>query len=238
METSALAHDTMTDNTNTPDDSEDPDSALTPKRRKLLRSLGAVTGGRNFLGALGATAGAAAVAEPVSGGGDQHSVNCLEGGRVRTRACDDEALTADDWSTGAVTARACPSNGGEVVVEVTGRVGTDREQPPERTNTSDYPNTRETTRTDVTQNQTAEVTQEQISCGDGSTQEQTIIIEQHQTTVVYAGDGPTGRAASDASRAVLNLNPGEKLTVWYTGTVSNLSVSHDDINVAIANRGD
>lgn len=227
LETSALAHDTMTDNTqSTSDDPADDDSALTPKRRKLL-------------GSLGAAAGVASFANPVSGDGDtSNSVNCLEGGRVRTRACDDEALTAGDWSTGAVTARACPSNGGEVTVEVTGRVGTDREQPPEQTNTSNYPNTRETTRANVTQNQTAEVDQTQISCGDGSTQEQTIIIEQHQTTVVYAEDNPGGGAASDASRAVLNLNPGEKLTVWYTGTISHLSASHDDINIAIANRGD
>ncbi len=217
----------MTDDTHpTSDDSnETTDGALTPKRRKLL-------------GSLGAAAGVASLANPVSGGGKANTVDCGADGRVRTRGCSDEALTSDDWSTGAVTAQACPDTGGRVLVEVTGRVGTDREHPPEQTNTTDYPNTREATRTEVTQNQTAEVTQEQISCGDGSTQEQTIIIEQHQTTIVRPDAGPIEGAASDASRALLDLRPGEKLTVWYTGQATTRVLTNSNINIAMAERVD
>ena len=68
-------------------------------------------------GAIGALTGATALAEPSAAQG---------GGAIRTRGCNDAALTAADWSTGAVTVQACPGGGGRVTVRVTGRVGENR----------------------------------------------------------------------------------------------------------------
>ncbi|MFA9416335.1 hypothetical protein [Natrinema sp. HArc-T2] len=72
---------------------------------------------RTLLGAIGALTGATALTETGTAQGD---------GTIRTRGCNDAALTADDWSTGAVTVQACSGGGGRVTVRVTGRVGENR----------------------------------------------------------------------------------------------------------------
>lgn len=77
---------------------------------------------RSVLRALGAVAGAAAVATPVAAQGD---------GEVETRGCSDAALRPSDWSTGVVTVQACPGSGGGIVeVEATGDVGPNRHRRP------------------------------------------------------------------------------------------------------------
>jgi len=86
-----------------PSDSSESDRA-SPRRRTLLGTIGALTG-------------ATALAEPSAAQG---------GGAIRTRGCNDAALTAADWSTGAVTVQACSGGGGRVTVRVTGRVGENR----------------------------------------------------------------------------------------------------------------
>jgi len=86
-----------------PSDSSESDRA-SPRRRTLLGTIGALTG-------------ATALAEPSAAQG---------GGAIRTRGCNDTALTAADWSTGTVTVQACSGGGGRVTVRVTGRVGENR----------------------------------------------------------------------------------------------------------------
>ncbi|TYT63220.1 hypothetical protein [Natrialba swarupiae] len=66
---------------------------------------------------LGALAGAVGLAGTASAQDD---------GAVQTRGCRDEELTLEDWSTGAVTVRACPGSGGRVTVDVSGQVSDQR----------------------------------------------------------------------------------------------------------------
>jgi len=81
-------------------------------------------------GAIGALTGATALAEPGAAQG---------GGAIRTRGCNDAALTAADWSTGAITVQACPGGGGSVTVRVTGRISENRYV----TNTAGLPSSRD-----------------------------------------------------------------------------------------------
>ncbi|QFU82059.1 hypothetical protein [Natronorubrum aibiense] len=82
----------------------DEESETLPARRALLGAVGAATG----LTALTGTGAAQ---------GD---------GAIRTRGCTDAELTADDWSTGAITVHDCSGTGGQVDVSVTGSVSEQR----------------------------------------------------------------------------------------------------------------
>ncbi|WP_394742883.1 hypothetical protein [Natronococcus roseus] len=90
----------------TADSATDGDSRTAPRRRTVLAALSALTG-------VSATGSATATAQ-------------RDGGRVETRGCGDEDLTPEDWSTGAMTVRACEGSSGEVTLEVTGNVSTER----------------------------------------------------------------------------------------------------------------
>lgn len=90
----------------TADSATDGDSGTTPRRRTVLAALGTLTGA-TAIGSGTATAQ-------------------QDGGRVETRGCGDEDLTPEDWSTGAMTVRACEGSSGEVTLDVTGNVATER----------------------------------------------------------------------------------------------------------------
>lgn len=49
--------------------------------------------------------------------------------------------------------------------------------------------------------------------------------------------GAAGSNGEGPSQATVSLEPGEKRTLWYTGTIAHFHMSNDDINLAIANDG-
>ncbi|MDG5759945.1 hypothetical protein QA600_11405 [Natronococcus sp. A-GB1] len=91
------------------DSATDDDSRTDPRRRAVLAAMGALTG------------------TTVAGTGTATAQQ--DDGEVETRGCSDTELTPDDWSTGALTARACPGSSGEVQLSVTGNVSHDRQVP-------------------------------------------------------------------------------------------------------------
>ena len=90
----------------TADSATEDGSETAPRRRTVLAALSALTG-------------ATAI-------GSGTAMAQQDGGRVETRGCGDEDLTPEDWSTGAMTVRACEGSGGEVTLDVTGNVATER----------------------------------------------------------------------------------------------------------------
>ena len=220
-----------TDDTDDTDDIDDADRSR-PKRRAILGSIGAVTG----LAALtGSPAGAAAAQEY-----DDPEVLC-------TRRCSDSYATEDDWSTSALTVQGCPDGtGGELRLQVTGQLGLERFDPPERTPTDGTEGRRDSDGARTTQEQSVTIQQEQVVESDGGTetaQTQTIVIEQEQvTTTESSDDAVEGSAGTEESDEVefpsvtVHVEPGEKRHIWYTGTIVGLHMSNTDLNIAIANR--
>lgn len=120
---------------------------------------------RSILGALTAAAGLGAATDAAAADD-----------RVTTRGCDDAALEPGEWSTGAVTVRACPTaDRATVDVEASGGVSFDR----------------------------------------------------HPENPAWLRD----------SERVF-VDPGQKVTVWFCGSITGLSCSNDDVNIGIANRRD
>lgn len=196
--------------------SENDDTSVTDSpidRRNLLGVLGAVTGFSTLTGT--ATA-------------NSQDVDCGADGRVRTRGCSDESLTGKDWSSGAVTIQACPNGaGGTVMLRVTGRLGYDR-----------YGHSRQAGGTgggrsaQGSQSQRVVVTQgQEMGPGGGaSDQTQTVIIEQDQSM--------SGGGGGELPEVEVTLRPGEKRTLWYTGSIAEFSTSNSNLNIGIANRLD
>lgn len=179
-------------------------------RRLILSALGTVTG----LSAL------------------TNSASALEDGKVLTRGCHDDDLTAQDWSTGAVTIQACPNgHGGTATVKVTGKLGFERYTQPRRQprggGGDQSPTAEQRQRVVVKQGQT-------VNSEEGTTanQSQTVIVKQQQT-VVDDGDGE-----GHLPEVELTLRPGERQTVWYTGTIAGYEMSNNNLNVGMANRFD
>jgi len=179
-------------------------------RRLVLSVLGAITGLSAFT----------------------NSSSALEDGKVLTRGCHDDALTAQDWSTGAVTIQACPNGqGGTATVKVTGKLGFERYTQPQRRSQSsggDQPAVAEQSqRVVVKQGQTANSEE-----GTTAKQSQTVIVKQQQT---LSGDC---EGEAHLPEVELRLRPGERQTVWYTGTIAGCEMSNNNLNVGIANRFD
>lgn len=174
---------------------------------------------RLILGALGTLTGLSAFTNAGS---------ALEDGKVITRGCHDEALKAQDWSTGAVTIQACPNGqGGTAMVRVTGRLGFERYAQPRR-----QPRGGQDQSTTAEQSQRVVVKQgQEVDSAGGTTaeQSQTVIVKQEQTV---------SDDESHLPEVELTLRPGERQTVWYTGTIAGYEMSNNNLNVGMANRFD
>ncbi|WP_145973533.1 MULTISPECIES: hypothetical protein [unclassified Natrinema] len=196
--------------------SENGDTSVTDSpvnRRNLLGVLGVATGFSTLTGTATATT---------------QNVDCGADGRVRTRGCSDESLTGKDWSSGAVTIQACPNGvGGTATLRVTGRLGYDRYgQPQQAGGTGDGQSVQ------GTQSQRIVVTQgQEMSTEDGTAEQtQTVIIEQDQSM--------SGGGGGNLPEVEVTLQPGEKRTLWYTGSIAGFSTSNTNLNIGIANRPD
>lgn len=199
-----------TDSASENDDASGTDSPV--NRRNLLGALGVATGFSALTGTATATS---------------QDVDCGADGRVRTRGCSDESLTGMDWSSGAVTIQSCPNGmGGTATLRVTGRLGYDRyDQPQQSGGTGGQP-------AQGSQSQRVVVTQgQEMDTGGGTAQQtQTVIIEQDQSM--------SGGGGSALPEVRVPLRPGEKRTLWYTGSIARFSTSNDTLNIGIANRPD
>ena len=181
-------------------------------RRNLLGVLGAATGFSTLTGTATATT---------------QAVDCGADGRVRTRGCSDESLTGKDWSSGAVTIQACPNGtGGTATLRVTGRLGYDRYGQPQQSGGTGGQSVR------GSQSQRIVVTQGQQMDTEGGTAEQT------QTVIIEQDQSMSGGGGGSLPEVEVTLRPGEKRTLWYTGSIAGFSTSNSNLNIGMANRAD
>lgn len=181
---------------------------------------------RNLLGALGVATGVSTLTGTATA--TTQNVDCGADGRVRTRGCSDESLTGKDWSSGAVTIQACPNGaGGTATLRVTSRLGYDRYGQPQQSGGTGGGQSGQ-----GSQSQRIVVTQGQEMDTEAGTAEQT------QTVIIGQDQSMSGGGGGSLPEVDITLQPREKRTLWYTGSIAGFSASNSSRNIGIANRPD